>query len=275
MPLTPPAPPGDGRHYSCRVFPGLIARPLRASLILLALVAVGAGFWVWHRATSSTEVPVGDAVREFRASGDAAAGPRPGVPRPGVYRMRQSGRERGGVGPVSLSRALPGSALYVVTLRPGGYREELDISREHVESVDLRVRPEGAHAVARRSKVTFLGLGRDDRRTLVPPPLRMPARLRVGATWSDRYAAGTIPFTARATVLRKDAVTIDGRSRPVMVVRSVTDTGGTHPGRRTDTMWWSPGLSLPLRWTIDMEIRGVARLRTRSELVMETLEPTV
>lgn len=257
------------------MFPGLIARPLRAAVILLALVAVGAGFWLWDRATSSTEVAVGDAVRDYRASGDPAAGPRPGVPRPGVYRMRQTGRERGGLGPVAIPRPLPGTALYVVTLQRGGYRAELDISEEHVESVDLRVRPQGTLEVARRTKVTFLGVGRDDRRTLVPPPLRTPARLRVGATWSDRYAAGAIPITTRSSVLRKDTVTIDGRPRAVMVIRSVADSGGTHPGRRTDTVWWSPGLALPLRWTIDQEINGIVTLDARSDLVMETLEPSV
>ncbi len=259
------------------MFPGLIARPLRASLILLLLVAVGAGFWAWHRAGSSTPVEESDAVRAFRASGGDSdgVGPRPGIPRPGVYTMRQSGRERGGVGPVTLSRSLPGAAFYVVTLQPGGYREELDISEEHVESVDLRVRPTETREVARRTTVTFLGVGRDDRRTMRPPPLRMPRPLRVGSTWTDRYVAGSLPFTARARVLRRDAVEIDAARRPVMVIRSVTDTGGTHPGRRTDTMWWSPRLALPLRWTIDMEIRGIARLRTRSELVMASVEPTV
>ena len=257
------------------MFPGLIARPLRASLVLLLLVAVGAGFWAWNRAGSSTPVDPGDAVRDFRASGGDGAGPRPGIPVPGVYTMRQSGRERGGVGPVTLSRSLPPTALYVVTLRPGGYREELDISEEHVESVDRGGGPAGTRGVPRRTKVTFIGVGRDDRRTMRPPPLRMPRPLRVGATWTDRYVAGTLPITARATVLRKDAVEVDGVRRPVMVIRSVTDTGGTHPGRRTDTMWWSPGLALPLRWTIDMEIRGIARLRTRSELVMASVEPRV
>ena len=257
------------------MFSGLVARPLRASLILLLLVALGAGLWLWSRAGESTPVREADALRGFRASGDGGAGPRRGVPRPGVYTLRQSGRERGGVGPVTLSRALPDMALYVVTALPGGYREELDLSEEHIESVDLRVGPRGALEVARRTKVTFLGVGRDDRRTMRPPPLRMPRTLRVGDAWSDRYVAGTLPISARARVLRKDAVEVDGERRAVMVIRSVTDTGGTHPGRRTGTMWWSPGLALPLRWTIDMEIRGIARLRTRSDLVMESLEPTV
>ena len=257
------------------MFPGPIVRPLRAALILVLLVGVGAGFWAWHRAGSSTPVPEAAALRDFRASQAGAAGPRPGVPRPGVYRMRQSGSEKGGVGPVNLSRPLPDTALYVVSVQPGGYREELDISEEHIESVDLRVRPTGTFEVARRTKVTFVGFGRDDRRALRPAPMRMPRPLRVGATWTDRYVAGSLPVTARATVLRKDTVEIDGGARPVMVIRSVTDTGGTHPGRRTDTIWWSPGLALPLRWTIDVEIRGIARLRTRSHLVMEGLAPKV
>lgn len=257
------------------MFPGLIARPLRALLILVLVGLAAAGLWAWNRAGSSTPVAEADAVRDFRAAGGAASARRPGMPPPGVYRMRQSGSERGGVGPLTLSRELPGTALYVVTPTPGGYREELDISEEHVEALELRARPEGLREVSRRTKVTFLGVGRDDRRVMRPPPLRVPRALRVGDTWSDRYVAGTLPIDARATVLRKDAVEIDGERRAVMVIRTVTDTGGTHPGRRTDTMWWSPGLALPLRWRIDMEIRGIARLRTRSELVMESLAPTV
>lgn len=261
--------------YASLVFPGLIVRPLRAIVFLIVLVAIGVGLWTWHRAGSSTPVPEARALDRFRASGDGGAGPRPGVPRPGVYRMRQSGREKGGVGPVVLSRSLPATALYVVTLRPGGYREELDISEEHIESVDLRVRPREILEVARRTKVTFIGFGRDDRRAMRPPPLRMPRPLRVGATWNEHYVAGSLPVTARASVLRKDTVEVDGRARPVMVIRSVSDTGGTHPGRRVDTMWWSPGLSLPLRWTIDADIHGIARLRTRADLTMESLEPKV
>jgi len=257
------------------VFPGLIARPLRAMFVLLLVVALGAGFWFWHRAGSSTPADQAQAVRDFRTAGPPGDGPRPGIPRPGVYTFRQSGSERGGLGPVTLSRGLPGRALYVITLRPGGYREQLSISEEHVEAVDLRVRAQGTFEVARRTKVTFLGLGRDDRRALRPPPLRIPPRLRVNDAWVDRYAAGALPVTARASVLRKDVVEVDGRRLAVLVIRSVTDTGGTHPGRRTDTMWWSAALSLPLRWSIDMEIRGVARLRTLAELSLESLEPEV
>ena len=258
------------------MFPGLIARPLRVSLILFLLVAVGAGIWLWNRAGESTAADPDAAVRDFRAAAAGGAGPRPGVPRAGVYRLRQSGTERGGVGPIDLARDLPEVALYTVTPAPGGYREELDISEEHVESSLLRVGKAGAtRRVSTRTKVTFLGVGRDDRRELRPAPLRFPPRLAVGATWSSRYTAGTLPVSVRSRVLRKDAVEVDGRRLPVVVVRSVTDTGGTHPGRRTDVMWWSVQRALPLRWSIDTEIRGIAKLRTRAELALETLAPRV
>ena len=78
-------------------------------------------------------------------------------------------------------------------------------------------------------------MGRDDRRELRPPPLRIPPRLPVGDTWSSRYTAGTLPVTVRASVLRRDAVEIDGRRLPAVVVsaRSPTPAAHTPGGGRT------------------------------------------
>lgn len=257
------------------MFPGLIARPLRAAAVLVVLLAVGAGLWLWDRAGSSTPVDEDAAVRAFREGGGAAgqASPAPGIPRPGVYAFRQSGSEEGGAGPVSLSRDLPARALYVVRLVPGGYAEELDISEEHVEGLRVRVGPGGTRQLSRRTKVTFLGVGRDDRRDLRPPPLRMPRPLTVGRAWGGRYTAGELPVEFRSEVVRADAVEVGGRRLAVRVVRTVGDTGGVHPGRRTDVIWWSPALSLPLRWEIDMEIGGPVSLRTRATLQIESVEP--
>ncbi len=261
--------------YAAGVFPGLIARPLRALVILALLVAAGAGIWLWQRAGESTPADEAAAIQAARAAGGAGAPVRRGVPRFGVYRFRQSGYERGGVGPVHISRGLPDRALYVVTPAAGGYAEELRISEEHIEGQRLRVGEDGARQVSRRSKVTFVGVGRDDRRVLRPAPLRMPRRLTVGATWSARYVAGRLPMTARSTVLRADVVEVGGRRLPVRVVRTVVDTGGIHHGRRTDTLWWSTALSLPLRWSIDMRVSGIVSLRTRADLTMQSTTPAV
>ena len=255
------------------MFPSLVGRPLRAALVVLVLAGIGAGVWLWQRAGESTPVSEDSALRAYREAGGAAAAP--GIPASGVYSFRQEGSERGGVGPAHLSRDLPDVARYVVTASPGGYREELDISKEHIEAVTLRVGPRGTREVARRTKVTFLGFGRDDRRDLRPPPLRLPARLSAGRTWSGSYAAGSLPVTFRSRVERADAIEVDGRRYKVWVVRSDSDTGGVHPGTRIDVMWWSPRLALPLRWTIDMRIGGPATLRTRAELTLESAVPKV
>lgn len=255
------------------MFPSLIRRPVRAALVVLLLAAAGAGIWLWQRAGESTPVSVQRALEEFRADGGGAAAP--GIPAPGVYTYRQSGSERGGVGPAHISRGLPDEARYVVTAAAGGYAAQLSMSEEHIEGVTLKVGATGSREVARRTKVTFLGFGRDDRRALRPPPLWLPARLTAGRTWSGTYTAGDLPVTYRSRVLRRDAVEVDGRRWAVWVVRSESRTGGIHPGDRTETWWWSPRLALPLRWDIDMRIGGPATLATRATLQLVTTTPAV
>jgi hypothetical protein len=255
------------------VFPSLIQRPFRAAGIVLLLAAIGAGIWLWQRAGESTPVSEERALRDFREEGGAPVAP--GIPAAGVYTYRQEGSEEGGIGPASISRDLPDEARYVVTKADRGYRAQLSISEEHIESVTLRLGPRGTREVARRTKVTFLGFGRDDRRVLQPPPLRLPARLAAGRTWSGSYRAGDLPVTFTSTVLRRDAVDVDGRRWAVWVVRSESETGGVHPGDRTDTWWWSPRLALALRWTIDMRIGGPASLDVRATLELVRTTPAV
>jgi hypothetical protein len=239
-------------------------------VVLLALA--GAGFWAWRSASSSTPVSEEEALSSFR-EGAGAATTRPGVPRPGVYTYRQTGEERGGAGPLSVTRGLPDEARYVVTTTAEGFEEQLSLSEQHIEGVRFRMTAEGSRAIWRRTDVTFLGIGRDDRRDLRPPPLHMPSRLPVGRVWSGRYAAGELPVSYRSEVLRREAVDVEGERLPALVVRTVGDTGGAHPGRRVDTFWWSPRLALPLRWTIGMEIRGTVTLDATADLRLETAVP--
>ncbi len=256
------------------MFPSLIRRPVRVALVVLLLAAVGAGLWLWQRAGESTPVSEERALREFREDGGGGAASR-GVPAAGVYTYRQEGSEEGGIGPASVSRDLPGEARYVVTAAEGGYRAQLSMSEEHVEGVTVRVERAGSREVARRTKVTFLGFGRDDRRVLRPPPLWLPSRLAAGRTWGGSYTAGDLPVTYRSRVLRRDAVEVEGRRWAVWVVRSRSTTGGVHPGTRTDTWWWSPRLALPLRWDLDMTIGGPASLETRATLQLVRTSPAV
>lgn len=257
------------------MFPGLVMRPLRAIVVLLVLAAVVAGFWLWRQAGSSDAVSQESALQAYREGGGGSAATRPGVPRPGVYTFRQSGSERGGLGPAHISRSLPDRALYVITAAPGGYAEELDLSDEHIEGVRLRVGAKAVREVSRRTDVTFLGVGRDDRRDLAPAPVRLKRPLAVGARWASRYLLGELPARSRGRVLRTDVVEVEGTSIPVFVVRIVAETEGAHPAVRTDTLWWSSAHSLPLRWTIDTRVEGAVSLRTRAELALESVTPQV
>jgi hypothetical protein len=254
------------------VFASLIPRWLLVTALVL-IAAGGAAFWIWRSAGSSSPVSEESALSEFREGGGAGAGPRAGVPRAGVYTYRQSGSETGGAGPLSVTRDLPDEARYVVRPSREGFQELLSLSEQHIEGVRFRVTAEGSRAVWRRTDVTFLGIGRDDRRELRPPPLHLPRRLAVGRTWSGSYVAGELPVTYRSEVLRRERVEVGGERLPAFVVRTVGDTGGAHPGRRVDTFWWSPRLALPLRWTIDMEISGAVSLDTMADLRLASARP--
>jgi hypothetical protein len=253
----------------------ILLHPVRSALVLVLLAVIGAGWWLWHRAGDSSPVSREAALRDYRASGPERARPRAGVPAPGVYTYAQSGSERGGAGPLSVGRSLPDRARYVVTMAPGGYAEELDMSQEHIEGLRVRVGKAGSREVSRRTDVSFAGIGRDDRRDLVPPPLRMPRALPVGARWSARYHAGPLPVSARAEVVRSEVVEVGGRRYATRVIRTDAVTGGVHPGTRVDVQWWSPALALPLRWDIDMTIRGIVRLDTHATLRLVSVTPEV
>ncbi len=258
--------------YPVAMFPSVLPRKVLVALVIV-LALIGAGIWLWLAASSSSPVSEEAAIESFREGGGGGDDARPGIPQAGVYTYRQTGTDRGGAGPLSVTRDLPGEARYVVTTTPEGFEEELSLSEEHIEGVRFRMTPEGSRAVWRRTDVTFVGIGRDDRRELRPPPLHMPRRQGVGRTWSGRYVAGELPVSYRGEVLRREAVVVGGQRLPAVVVRTVSDTGGAHPGRRTDTFWWSPRLALPLRWAIEMEIRGTVTLDTTADLRLEAAEP--
>ena len=253
----------------------LRARPVRAAIVVVLILAAAGGVWLWSRAGASTPVTAEAALHTLREAGGAGGARRAGVPREGVYTYRQTGSERGGAGPLKISRDLPGQARMVITPAAGGYGQELDISEEHIEGVRLRVGADGSREVSRRTKVTFVGIGQDDRHALTPPPLAVPRVPTPGRSWSGRYSAGGLPVSFRSTIARAGAVEVAGARLPAVVITTVADTGGPHPGRRTDTVWWSPGLALPLRWTIDMSVRGVFTLSTHAELSLASTTPAV
>jgi hypothetical protein len=249
------------------------ARTLLVVGVLVVGVLVGVGVWLWRRAGSSTPVTEASAVKSFRERAGAGGPAGAGIPRPGVYSYRAAGSERGGAGPFSIGRRIPATARYIVSRSPGGYEAELALSDEHIEAARYRVTPSGQRETWRRTKVTFLAVGSDDRRTLRPAPLRLPTPLRPGRVWRARYRAGTLPVSIVGRVLRPARVELDGRSVPTVVVAIHTDTGGVHPGTRDERLWWSQALGLPVRWEIRMDIGGSVIFRSTAALALDSPAP--
>jgi hypothetical protein len=243
-------------------------------LVVLAAVAV-AGVLLWREASSSTGVSADDAVAGFRERGEAPAAAVPaGLPAPGVYTYRARGRERGTVGPVSVARDVPPRARAVVATGPGRTVEvEWRISEEHTEAYRYRVSGGWWSATWRRVDVTFLRLGRDDRRDVEPAARWVPVRPRVGQTWPVAFRTGTLATTGRGRVLRRATLPLDGRREPVFVIRTATRTTGAHGGERREDVWWSPRLGMPLRLVSDTRLRGVAGFSARLDMVLESGVP--
>jgi hypothetical protein len=245
------------------------SRPLR----LVALVAVvgiaGAVYWVWHGAHTSTAVSQDTVLAEYRAGNVSDAPPAPGVPASGVYRFRATGQESAGSGVLSVSRPLPDEAVYVITPKAGGYHEDLRFSEEHVEEADFAVGAKGASATWRRTKVTFVGIGTDDRDAVEPPSFDHPSQFAVGRSWKGTYRLGddlTVSYTGRVT--GRETAELDGKRIPVFVIRTDSTFAGSTPGSRTDTLRWSPELSLPVAWSIQQKTGGEAEFAIDADLTL-------
>jgi hypothetical protein len=251
----------------------LLTRPLRLIAVLAALGAVAGAYWVWHGVGSSTAADRIDAVAEFRAKGVPETAPAPGVPASGVYRFRTVGTESAGSGVLSASRPLPDEAVYIISPIAGGYHEDLRISQEHVEEARFRVSEAGTSATWRRTKITFLGIGEDDRSDVTPAALDHPATLPVGRAWKGSYALGDIDVTYRGRVVAAERARLDGVSVPVVVIRTDATFTGSTTGTRTDVVRWAPSLNLPVTWSIDQETGGEADYSISADLELVSATP--
>ena len=228
---------------------------------------------LWRAAGSSDPVSQDEALAIFRsAQGDAAA---TGGPAPGVYRYTASGSETGGVGPFAVTRSLPGQARLVVTSRPDGWEAELAYSRQHIEAMRVARRGGELRVTFRRTKVTFAGFGRDDRRAVEPPSLLLPAHPSPGTRWRETYRTGDLNVRAGNRVLRNERVRVGDRDIDVVVLSSHSDTDGPHPGTRDETVWWAPSVAIPVRWDVDMDIGGTFAFRARSSVRLTSAVPEV
>lgn len=246
-----------------------LARPIVIVPLGLLLILVVAETWFRTRAGSSTPVSEATALAEYGVGGRAATS----GPRLGVYTYRVTGVERVSLGPLSVDRDLPREARIVVRGAPGGYWRTLVLSDEHVESTRFRVTAAGARGVQRRTIVKVAGIGREDFVDLKPPPLSHPTRIRVGDTWNERYHLDEVVVDARVQVTGREEVSVGGRARSAFIIRTKALITGPFPGWRTDVMWWSPVLAMPVRWKIDMDVGGAASLATHADMLLTSADP--
>lgn len=251
----------------------LLTRPLRLIAVIAVLGIAAGAYWVWNGVSSSTAADQTDAVAEFRAKGVSDAAPAPGAPAPGVYTFRTSGSESAGSGVLSASRPLPPEAIYIVTPIAGGYHEDLRISEEHVEEARFSVSEVGTSATWRRTKITFLGIGEDDRSDVTPAALDHPATLPPGRSWKGRYSLGDIDVSYRGRVVGAETAQVDGASVPVVVIRTDARFSGSTTGTRTDVVRWAPSVNLPVTWSIDQKTGGEADYSISADLELVSTTP--
>lgn len=254
----------------------ITSRPKRLAaviaLVVLVAIAVGA-YIVWNNAQKSTAANEGGALAEFRAKNITDTAPRAGVPASGVYRYAVQGSESAGTGPLTAERSLPAEAVYMISPIAGGYHEDLRLSQEHIEEARFRVEPKGSYATWRRTKITFLGIGEDDRTAVEPPSLDHPSPLKVGATWGGEYRMGDIETTYTGRVTGKETVQVDGAAIPVFVIQTKSSFTGSTPGTRTDTIRWSPKHSLPVAWTITQKTGGSSDYQIDAQMTLASVTP--
>lgn len=248
----------------------------RATIIVAAaaiVVVAGFGAYLLTAGRQSSEVAQTRALEQV-GSDELAESPAPGVPAAGVYTYAQDGWERVGAGPLGVRRELPDTARIAVGgVSPTEFEATAFLSGEHIEGVRYRLSDGWIREEWRRTDVTLIGIGRDDRRDLVPAPRRVPVRPRVGQSWSEDYRAGSLPVDARSRIVRADEIAVGGEPVPVVVIQVESTTGGAHPGTRTETVWWSPERAIPIRWRLEMDVEGVAELTTRTTLELTNLSP--
>jgi len=251
----------------------LITRPLRLVALIVLVAAAGGVYFFWSGAHSSTATDGGGALAEYRALHITDTTPPAGVPAPGVYRFRASGKERAGSGVLSVERPLPAEAVYIISPIAGGYHEDLRLSKEHVEEARYRVAGATATALWRRTKVTFLGIGTDDRTDVTPPAVDHPTSFSVGHTWGGHYSLGALAVDYHGRVVSKGTATLDGKTIPVVVLRTDSTFTGATPGTRLDLIAWSPKYSLPVTWRIAQKTGGDSEFEINADLALVSATP--
>jgi hypothetical protein len=220
----------------------VIRRLVLAGVAVVAIAAVAAYILV-HRSTKATPATAPAVVQAALA---------PGVlPRPGVYVYAQTGYEKAKLGPLTIRRTFPATALFVVSGTGHVVQTEWRYSKQHLEASRDRVTPTGSYTLWQRTRLQLI-VTDDEAHDTHPVTLSLPAHLQIGEAWTQRYSVNGITTVSRNRIVRRTK--LDGKVVFVETADSVVS--GAHPGTERDVDWIDPTTGLDLRETIDRQVGG-------------------
>lgn len=243
---------------------------IAGGVLVLVVVAVGV---LWVLLQSSPAATVDEAIEDFGREPASARAPVRGAPEPGVYTYTVTGEERIARGSLGISRSVAGEAPLIIRSLDGGYETELRYSQDHTEWVRYAVGDDGASATWGQSEVKALGIGELRPREWEPPPLRLPADPEVGDSWSGSYKSGELDVDISSSVLRDDAVPVEGAQVPVVVIESTQEIAGAYSGARTEEFWLDPVSNLVVRYTITSDLEGPIDFAITADHTLTSLTP--
>jgi hypothetical protein len=244
-------------------------RPGKIISLAILVAVVGGGWWAWGRLHRSDAASRSAALATVRD----AKGPATGVPQTGVYQYASGGDERIGLGPLSVGRKLPRTALLVVSPSPNSRFADLRLSGDHSEGWRIQTSDAGVKGIARTIRVGTLGYTREVSGDAVPPVLLRPAKFRRGLKWQSVYKVGAIVFRRESSVLARQTVTVAGHPLRTWVIQTrETMTGALH-GDETRKEWWSPTLALDVRIEWHRNLDGTIVNIVSDTLELKTVEP--
>ena len=230
-------------------------RAVALAICVIAVVVAVVGTRLVEQAGHSTPVALRAALGDYHAL--QGSEPPAGLPAPGVYTYAVRGWECAGVGPICLHRTLPRRAYVVVARRGSLLTIQVELSLQHLEAQRYRITGAGRLLTWQRTRISILGVTQDDAGTISPPTtLALPATLRAGMRWSQRFTALGLPVRGVNLVAGRRAIAIAGRSLAAWRIVSNSVTGGDHPGTERDVSWHSQALGLDLRFGVHRVIGG-------------------
>ena len=229
-----------------------LLRPGKIITLAILIAIVGGAWWAWGRLHRSDPASESAALASVRDAKGADAG----TPRPGVYQYLSGGDERIGLGPLSVGRKLPTSALLVVSPGPTSRTVDLRVSGDHAEGwrdAVRRGRAEGHRPDDPGRNLRLLARGDRRRRPAgAAAPGEDPKRASPGRR-STRSARSSSTATRRW--LDRATITVSGRPVRTWVIQTQETVTGALHGDETRKEWWSPALGVDVRveWHRDLE----------------------